>query len=582
MLEYLRIRSFAIIEDVELDLGPGLSAITGETGAGKSILVGALTGLRGARLTREYVRDGADQATVEAVLSRDGFGAARDDGWGGEAGSEAGDMEDDGEGLLLTRTLSASGRSRQRLDGELVTAKRLAEVVGPRLDISGQHDGQTLTDPSTHLGLLDSAGVSQKIRDGVSEAVAAVVEGSRRLGQLSLDERERASRLDLLSYQLGELEAAQPEPGEHASLDTERRRLASATELEQAARGALGLLYEDEGSAVDRIGRCERLLGEAAELDPSLRELPERLSDARAQCDDVARELLSYAGSIEGDPARLDAVQTRLAELDRLRRKHGVDVDDLADLRDRLAAEVDDLRCADERIEALRVELDRTRAVAEEAARKLTTARKRAASRLAKAVEANLARLGMPKARFLIRPEPRTARKGDDPELVFDGRRLGPRGWDRVELLVAPNPGEDPLPLARTASGGELSRLMLAIKLVLADRDQVQTYVFDEVDAGIGGVTADTVGLALAEVARHRQVLCITHLPGIAAFADHHFRVTKSDRGGRTHATITALPDEERTEELARMIGGAKVTKVTRAAAAELLASAKKRRQQLK
>lgn len=574
MLEYLRIRNFAIIEDVELELGPGLSAITGETGAGKSILVGALTGLRGARLTRESVRDGVDQAVVEAVLSRDGF--APDDADGSARG------DDGAEGLLLMRTLSASGRSRQRLDGELVPAKRLAEVVGPRLDISGQHDGQTLTDPSTHLGLLDSAGVSKKALGGVRVAVAALVEASERLAKLSMDERDRAARLDLLSYQLGELEAARPEPGEHVELDTERRRLGSATELEQAARGALGLLYEDEGSAVERLGRCERMLGDAAQLDPTLGELPERLAEARAQCDDVARELLSYAGSIEGDPARLDAVESRLSELDRLRRKHGVDVDDLADLRDRIAAEVEDLRCADERIEALRAELDRARSAARDAAGKLTTARKRTATRLAKAVEANLARLGMPKARFVIRLERRTSRKGDDPELVFDGRRLGPQGWDRVELLVAPNPGEEPLPLARTASGGELSRLMLAIKLVLADRDRVQTYVFDEVDAGIGGVTADTVGLALAEVARHRQVLCITHLPGIAAFADHHFQVSKSDRDGRTHATITELSAKKRTEELARMIGGAKVTKATRAAAAELLAGAKKRRQKLK
>ncbi len=570
MIEYLRIRNFAIIEDVELELGPGLSAITGETGAGKSILVGALTGLRGARLSRDSVRDGAERAVVEAVLSREGLSPE----------VAGGDREE--EGLLLERTLAGNGRSRQRLDGALVPAKRLAEVVGPILDISGQHDGQTLTDPSTHLALLDSAGVSAKAREAVLKAVAALTEVSERLSQLSLDERERASRLDLLSYQLGELEAARPQAGEHAELEAERRRLASATELEQAARGALGLLYEDEGSAVERLGRCERLLGEAAELDPDLRELPERLAEARVLCDDAARELLSYAGSIEGDPARLDAVESRLSELDRLRRKHGVEVDELEALQQRLAVEVEDLRCADERIEALRAELDQARGVAAAAAKKLTTARKRAATRLSKAVEANLARLGMPKARFLIRLEPLAARKGDDPERVFDGRRLGPRGWDRVELLVAPNPGEEPLPLARTASGGELSRLMLAIKLVLADRDRVQTYVFDEVDAGIGGVTADTVGLALAEVARHRQVLCITHLPGIAAFADHHYRVAKSDRKGRTHASISALSDTERTEELARMIGGAKVTKATRAAAAELLVGAGKRLRKLK
>ncbi len=596
MLEYLRIRNFAIIEDAELELGPGLTVITGETGAGKSVLVGALTGLRGARLTRELVRDGAERAVLEAVLSRDSFGdlsADPKDGVGtrgdgddepGASGPESpsglavgGAAEADEDGVAVSRTLSAGGRSRQRLDGELVPVRRLAELVGPRLDISGQHEGQTLTDPSTHLALLDSSGVSGKALEACRGAVEKLRSTAVRLSQIGLDERERAARLDLLSFQLAELDAVRPEPGEHAELERVRRRLASATELETAARAALSLLYEDEGSAVERLGRCERLLSEAASMDPSLEQMPGRLVEARALCDDLARDLLSYAESLEGDPARLEEVQSRLSELDRLGRKHGVGVDELFDLQRRMAAEVEDLRCADQRIEELREELERARTAAAEAARRLTTARRRAATRLSKAVEANLARLGMDKARFLVRVEPRQTRKGDAPEWIFDGRRLGPRGWDRVELLVAPNPGEDPLPLARTASGGELSRLMLAIKLVLAHRDRVQTYVFDEVDAGIGGVTADTVGQALAEVARHRQVICITHLPGIAAFGDHHLRVSKSSAGGRTRASIHALSDSERIEELARMMGGARVTRATRTAAAELLAEAKKR-----
>ncbi|MFH2009728.1 MAG: DNA repair protein RecN [bacterium] len=564
MLEYLRIQNLAIIEDVELELGPGLCVITGETGAGKSIVVGALSGLRGARLTRESVRDGAEGAVLEALLHR-GVGQ----GGAVEAGGES--------TVVLHRVVTAAGRSRQRIDGELVPLRQLVETVGPLLDISGQHDGQTLMDPSTHLGLLDAAGVSPKALGAVRTAVERLAELSARLQQLSLDERERASRLDLLSYQLEELEAVGPEPGESERLRAERRRLASAVELEQLTRQAGAMLYEDEGSVVDDLGRSSRLVSEAAALDEDLAGLSERLDAARAECDDVARELLRYAESIEGDPARLDAVEGRLDELDRLRRKHGVDVDALAELRERLAVEVEDLRHADERIQSLRVEIQQAREAARDGAKALTAARRRAANRLSKEVEANLQRLGMAEARFLVRLEARPARKGDDPELLFDGRRLSPLGWDRVELFVAPNPGEEPMPLARTASGGELSRLMLAIKLVLADRDRVQTYVFDEVDAGIGGVTADTVGFALAKVARHRQVICITHLPAIAAFADQHFRVTKRSQGGRTRASIARLSEPERTEELARMLGGARLTKATRAAAAELLTTAAKR-----
>lgn len=566
MLEYLRIRNLAIIEDVELELSGGLTVITGETGAGKSIVVGAIGVLRGGRLSREIVRDGADQAVVEALL-RPGKGLSEER----EAGAPA-------EPITLSRVMGANGRSRQRLDGELVTAAELARVVAPLVDISGQHDGQSLTDPATHRSLLDAAGVPEAKVEEVRQAVKRIDALASRRRQLGQDEREREARLDLLRFHIGELEVLQPQRGEMETLAEERRRLGATAELEEGARSAVALLYEDEGSAADRIARAARILESARELDPALVGLTERLGEARVLVDDVARELLGYAESIEADPARLEAIDERLAALRRLCRKHGETGDGLVELREKLAAEIDELSGADHLLETLRQELETARAQGAQAAEALSLARSEVASRLTKAVEKNLHGLGMKGARFEVRLQPLEARRGDAPERQFGGRRLGNGGWDRVELFIAPNPGEEAHPVSRTASGGELSRIMLALKLVMAERDAVVTYVFDEVDAGIGGATADAVGLALAEVARHRQVLCITHLPAIAAFADTHLRVDKGQRGGRTTARIVPLGEDERVQEVATMLGGRRVSKLQRQAAAELIRAARARR----
>lgn len=562
MLEYLRIQNLAIIEDVELEFGPGMCVITGETGAGKSILVGAIAMLRGGRLSRESVRDGAEQAVVEALLRPAVL----------QAGSEG------GEPMTLARVLGVSGRSRQRLDGELITAAELAQKVGPLVDISGQHDGQGLTDPANHRDLLDASGVAEELLAEMRQAHSLIDEVAEELQRLDLDDRDREARLDLLRYHLGELQAIRPAAGEGEALEEERRRLASSVELEEGTRSAVSLLYEAEGCALDTLARASRMVGEAAELDSRLAGASERLVEAQTLVEDVARELRAYAESVDGDPHRLEAVEERLGELRRLCRKHGVDADALVDLQSRLESEMAALASMDERLELLRGKLDQARERGARAAHALSMARREAAERLARAVEANLERLGMRGARFEVRLGNQEARRGDPPERIFGEKRLGPSGWDRVELFIAPNPGEEAHPVARSASGGELSRIMLALKLVISDRDSVVTYVFDEVDAGIGGATADAVGLALAQVSRHRQVVCITHLPAIAAFADQHFRVDKRLVGGRTLASISLLAPREREEEVARMLGGGRVTKVQREAAAELIRSAQARR----
>lgn len=575
MLEYLRVQNLAIIEDVELELASGLTVVTGETGAGKSILVGAIAALRGGRVSRDQVRDGADRALLEAIL-RPGAesGASGDSATSAESSPGA---EVAGEPMTIVRTLSAAGRSRQRLDGLLVPASELTRRVAPLLDISGQHEGQSLTEQSTHLDLLDAYGVAPALRETLTRSLAEVDALAAERARLSLDEQERVARLDLLRYQLDELEAIRPEPGEEEALDAERKRLAGARELVQASLGAHALLYEDDGSVTDRLAQTARALGEVVAADVTLEEILSRVEEARALVEDVARDLHAYGESVSEDPERLAEAEDRLAELRRLGRKHSTDAAGLAALAEDFAMEIAELTGADERLDALGAQLEAARARAGEAARSLGRARRRAARKLAKAVEQNLNRLGMEGARFEVRVSDRAPRQGEAPERVIDGRFLSARGGERVAFYVAPNPGEEALPLARTASGGELSRVMLALKLVLADRDQVVTYVFDEVDAGIGGATADAVGLALAEVSRHRQVLCITHLAAIAAFADHHLQVGKHTRGGRTVTEILPLAGRARVEELARMLGGAKVTPKTRSAAEDLLERARTR-----
>lgn len=571
MLTTLRISGFAIVDAVEVEFGPGLNVLTGETGAGKSILVNALHLVLGGRMSADVLRDGADEAVVEAlfelpadhpVFARlEAAGVPRPAGASpeGAAGAAGAAAE-----LLVRRVAARGGRGRAYVNGALVTASVLAESLRGVVDISGQHEHVSLLDEATHLALLDAfAGTDAPAERGPAgalltryrqafEVLAALV---REREGLLRDGAERARRADYLSFQLRELDGVDPRPGEDAALDAERRVLASAERLREAARSAEALVYGEDGAASERVGQAVRALTDAAALDPRLGPPLDLLRSALIELDEAGRELSRYADLVGGDPERLVELEERLEALKALARKHGGSLEAAVARRAEMAAELAALAGGSERLATLGPELEAAGAEAATLAGLLTRARKKAARAFAEAVQQELGGLAMARCRLEAAFSP--------PEggVEAGGALLGPHGAERAELLLAPNPGEAPRPLSRIASGGELSRILLAVKRTLARRDPVLTYVFDEVDAGIGGAVAEAMGRVLAEVSRGRQVVCITHLPQIAAFADRHHRVAKRVAGGRTTSEVTALdPGEARQQEVARMMAGATVT----------------------
>jgi len=574
MLTHLRITDFALLDDVSLDLGPGFNVLTGETGAGKSLLVEAVALLRGGRASSEVVRAGAEEARIEAVFEPEGLAAE-----GLQKRLAAADLEPADEGLVVRRVIGRAGgkssRGRVYINGSLSTAAVLAELVGGLIDLSGQHEHQSLTDPGQHLRILDAYGVAPTAVSRMGERHAALVDAAAALSSLALDERQRAEREDFLRFQLGELDEAALEEGEDERLKAERERLRSAEKLHGAARRAESALYAREAAIVDELGGLSRDLAEAGRADPALSRLGAQVDEARVTLEDAADSLRRYADAMHADPERLAQIDDRLHTLSRLLRKHGPDLAGLLARKQAMAAELAALGSIERTRSEAEARVAAARQHAAEAATALHEARVEAAGELSRRVSSELALLGMAGARLHAQLEPRAAREGDEAATVFEGRRLGASGWDRVEFLLAANPGEEPRPLARVASGGELSRIMLALKRVLARADTTATYVFDEVDSGIGGQIADVVGRQLKQVAEGKQVLCVTHLPQIAAYGDVHFHVAKHTASGRTSTVVHRLSREQEVEELARMVGGAKVTPRARAHAEELIRHAR-------
>ncbi len=569
MLEELRVRDFVLIDGLELELGPGLSVLSGETGAGKSILVDALALVLGGRARVEVVRTGCESAEVEAS-----FDLSRSPRLRAEL-SEAG-LSGDDDHLLVRRVVSAGGRSKAFVNGRLVPVAQLQRLTRGLCDIASQHESQTLCDPGTHAALLDAYAGLDGARDQLSVLVDQLTEADRaRHAEAARLEALRA-REDFLRFQLGEIDKLAPIEGEEAALEAERGRLRHAGKLVASTRGAEERLDTAEGSVLDVLRRTLGELGQAQALDERLSPFVRQLDAAVTEIADAAHGLGRYADGVDQDPGRLGEIEERLYELQKLLRRHGPTTTELLAFRERLSAELAALDAGD----AALAQHDTVRAErlgeAAAVARTLSMSRRRSAEALGVAIAKELESLAMGKARIVIEVEPVPA--NDAPFVVeVDGARarLSRDGIDHVELLIAPNAGEDPRPLRRIASGGELSRALLAVKRVLASKDaHAGLYVFDEVDAGVGGAVAEAIGRKIAEVARHHQVLCITHLPQIAAFADVHFHVEKRESKGRTISVVRRLEREARVEELARMMGGAKVTDATRSAAEELLIAA--------
>ena len=568
MLTRLRVLDFVLARDIDLGLGPGLTCVTGETGAGKSVLVDALAAALGGRAGPEVVRAGAARAVVEAFFEGPSV-AARLEGIGLEAE----------EALLLRREVGADGRTRAFANGTAVTLKMARAAADGLVEITGQGEHHALLRPETHEALLDAFAGLGEARGAVAGAYRRYAEVARALYALAAAERDRLGRQDLLAFQIDELErAAVQDAGELEALLEEQRRLRGTETLRRAALEAHAELSEADGAALEHVGRAEARAAEAAAIDPALEPALETLARARESLQETARALERYASRLAADPERLAAVEERLDLLRRLCRKHGGDLAAVVRRRDELRAERAALAAADERIAGLERGLAEAREAAIAEARALSRARARAARKLADAVTGELEALGLGAARVEVQVEPRPAPRAegdlDDgvvPPLVCDGARVGPSGRDRVGIVLAPNPGENAGPLARIASGGERARVALAVHLAIGAHDPAATYVFDEVDAGIGGRVASAVAERLQRAAKNRQVLCVTHQAQLAALADVHLRIEKVETGGRTEARAHVLDDAARTEEVARMLGGAKVTARTRAHAAEML-----------
>ena len=538
MLRTLRIRNLAVIEAVEVDLDPGFTALTGETGAGKSILVEAVGLLLGGRASADLVRTGTETATIEAVFERP-----------------------NGTEVLIRREITASGRSRSFVDSSLATAGLLREVSADLVELHGQHEHQLLLDPSTHLRFLDAdAGLEAQAAE-VAATWARLRELRERLAGASMDARERAARLELVRFQLAEIDAVKPLTGEDQELDASRRVLANAERVDGLCRTAYSDLYDDERAALPQLGSVWKKVEELAALDPAFAPHLESRGAVKAQLEDLAAFLRGYADGVDASPARLQEVEDRLARLERLKRKYGPSLDDVIAKGQALRAEVTRLTGGDENTAELERQLGDASAAYLAAASALSRARRDAAVPFARSLKALLADLAMAETRFDVRFE----------SVEGDAGRWDAQGIDRVEFFVSPNPGEDPRPLARIASGGEISRLMLALKTVSAPPEIPRTLVFDEVDVGIGGRVSEAIGQRLWQLSRGNQVLCVTHQAQIARFADTHFAARKERVGERVATRVLKLDRRGQVEELARMIGGADVTETARRHARELL-----------
>ncbi|MFC4497058.1 DNA repair protein RecN [Streptomyces ovatisporus] len=576
VLEEMRIRSLGVIDDAVVELSPGFTAVTGETGAGKTMVVTSLGLLLGGRADAALVRAGAKAASVEGriVVAPASPPALR----AREAGAEV----EDGE-LLVSRTVSAEGRSRAHVGGRSVPVGLLAELSDDLVAVHGQTDQQGLLRPARQRQALDRfAG------EAVSAPLAAWTEAYRRLRKVSseLDEittlaRERAQEADMLRFGLEEISAAGPQAGEDAELAAEAERLGHAEALASAATTAHGALAGDpaDPEIVDAgalVSAAHRALEAVRAHDPALAALADRLGEVSILMGDVAGELAGYADNLDADPLRLAAVEERRAALTQLTRKYGEDISAVLSWAEVSAARLTELEGDDERIGELTAERDALLAELTVLAQQLTDARTDAAKRFADAVTEELSELAMPHARVTF-----ALRRGDAAEgtegLQLDGRDVafGPHGTDEVELLLAPHPGSRPRPIAKGASGGELSRVMLAVEVVFAGSDPVPTYLFDEVDAGVGGKAAVEVGRRLARLARSAQVVVVTHLPQVAAFADRHLVVEKTDDGSVTHSGVKAMEGEDRVRELSRMLAGQEDSQLARAHAEELLEAAR-------
>lgn len=536
MLRSLHIENFAIIDRLEVEFGEGLNILTGETGAGKTILVQALNLVLGDRASSDLIRTGEEKASVTAVFDE------------GE------------EETIIHRVVSTTGKGKITINGVPATQQMLKETAERLVDMSSQHEHQKLLDDTTHITIVDQFGGYETLVKNYRDAHEAYVAVRDELARIRATEKEAKERLEFTKFQQTELENANLKPKEDEELEAERLRIKHAVQLESRMKEVEGALYESAGSACELLGNVEQALASCAQIDASVAAWKETVGGASSALADVAREIKRYTEKLNSDPHRLEDIDDRIHLIKNLKRKHGGTIETCIDKLASLKKDVEQVERFDEVIAEKEKLLEDARTRRATVAKELTKKRRDAAIRLSQEIEKETGSLGFKKLKFVVNMTPLSEEEWDA------------AGAERIEFLISPNVGEEPRHLSKIASGGELSRIMLAVKRALADRAATAyTSVFDEVDSGIGGATAEVVGRKLFEVARSRQVICITHLPQIASFGCRHFAVTKKVVKGRTVADVEPLSSDARTEEIARMLGGEKITETTRAHAKELL-----------
>ncbi|HZA56055.1 MAG TPA: DNA repair protein RecN [Candidatus Udaeobacter sp.] len=563
MLRELRIKNFAVIDAVALEWGPGLNVLTGETGAGKSIILNALGLICGERGASDIIRHQEEEASVEALFENLPPSMERKLT---EAGFDARDE------LVVKRILSRVGRNRIYINGSLCPLSLLSEVGSALVHIYGQHEHHTLLQPETHLTLLDGVVAVREQTEVMKQSFDVLTRAWGRLNETRelLDRRRKEKTL--LEAQAEEIARARLKPGEEEELQATKNVLAHAEKLHYGSREGEELLYEGEDALVSRLGKYASRLRDLAGIDSALRPIVELLESSLVQLQEAATELRRYADRIHFEPGALEQLEDRLAEIHRMKRKYNGSVEDILELQSGVDEALNSLDRGEEEISSLEKGFEEARRLAWEAAEKLSLERQRIAKRFKREMEREVKSLGMPDTTFEIHFVTQDE-KEDQPPFFVGGKRLTARGMDQVEFYFSPNPGEPVKPLAKIASGGELSRLMLAIRSLVLSPGEVTTLLFDEVDAGIGGGIAEIVGKKLKQVAASHQVICVTHLPQIAALADSHHVVQKEVVNGRTFTEVKCLGEKDRVDEIARMLGGIKITDKTRRHAEEMVRS---------
>lgn len=554
MLTDLKIKNFAIIDELHLSFLPGLTILSGETGAGKSIIIGALNLILGGRSFVEQIRTGENEAIIEAL-----FDISGDSNFQEILAAKGFSVNDNT--LLIKRIISREGKNKVLVNGSLTTLSLLTEIVEPLLNISGQHEHQELLRPQNHINILDEFGNLFPLRKEYYESFRLQEKIRQEIETLKFESSRRQERKELLNFERDEIARAQLVPGEEENLVKEKNILKNAEELITISNGIYESLYSSDGAIISQLSRKARELKDIINIDSQLIPFGQILDSVIIQLEDLAISLRDYSKRIKYDPQMLEEIDNRLETIRRLKKKYGTTVEDIIEYQKKIEVELEKISDYDDHLQSLAGEYERINGETREKAKILSQKRKETALKLSQRIEEELATLGMQNTKFSVEITPLES--------------LDESGMDQIEFLISPNPGEDLRPLARIASGGELSRVMLAFKHLFTREEKIATLVFDEVDAGIGGATAQVVGQKLYEISRHYQTICITHLPQIACFGEHHYSIKKKVEKGRTKTLVKKLNPEERVEEIARMLGGTEITQQTRNLAREMITRVK-------